>query len=81
MSNKTNLANQGLILIGFGDHSLADLLEGVKSDPEKMHELAYMSVKHPPHYRAFSASTIDEQTAFIEYMELMKEYVGEELDE
>ena len=81
MSKKQNLVNDGIILIGFGEKSLADLLEEVKDDPEKMHELAYLSIKEVPHYRTFTACTIKQQEAFLEYMEAMKAYVGDEINE
>lgn len=81
MSGKKSKFSMGLILVGFGDQSLADLLEEVKQDPEKMHKLAYLSIKETPHYRSFTASTVEQQRDFIEYMEMMKSYVGEEINE
>ena len=72
---------EGIILIGFGGQSLAELLEEVKLDPEKAHNLAYMSIKEIPHYRSFTATTIEQQQSFVEYLDLMKAYVGEEIDE
>jgi len=69
---------EGIILIGFGDRSLAELLEEVNTDPEKAHDLAYLSMKEVPHYRTFTASTIEQQTAFVKYIDLMKAYVEEE---
>ena len=70
---------EGVLLIGFGSRSLADLLKEVNDDPEKMHELAYMSMKEIPHYRMFESCTLEQQEAFVDYLDRMKAYVGEEI--
>lgn len=68
------------ILIGFGEHKLTQLLQEVKEKPEKLHDVALLCMTEVPHYRSLTASSQAEQEAFLDYVEIMKEYVKEKTE-
>lgn len=69
---------EGYILVGLGDRSVAELVNGVKEDSEFFSEVLDATVNDVPHYKTFTSSSQEEQAAFLEYMEMLKQFVEEE---
>lgn len=67
----------GYILIGFGDFKLTQLLAEVKEEKINVKEVALLSMNEVPHYRSFTASSLEEQKAFVDYLSLMSEFTKE----
>ncbi len=78
MSNKTISNKEGLLLVALGDRSLADFVADVEADPDKFSDVLKATVNDIPHYRTGNACSQVEKEAFIEYLDMLKEFVEEE---
>lgn len=68
------------ILIGFGERKLTQLLQEVKEKPEKLHDVALLCMTEVPHYRSITASSQAEKEAFLDYIDLMSDYLKEKTE-
>jgi hypothetical protein len=71
---------ENIILIGFGKLKLKDLLDRAEKSEQGMNELLAACMQHPPHYRTVTACSVAEQEDFVKYLEIMKDFAGDDLE-
>lgn len=74
MSNRVLSPKKGYILTKLGKKSIKDYMDSIQGI-EDINNIVVASIKETPCFREGDRATLEEQEAFLKYMDLMNEYV------
>lgn len=68
-----------LVLLGFGDHTLEDLVSGAEKSREGLRTLVSigMTKGNPPHWRSATSSSMAQKETFRKYLDFMADFIAE----
>ena len=72
-----------LVLIGFGDRSLDELVTAAEQSRDGLRALAAIGMEkgNPPHWRSATAASVAQKEAFRKYLDLMADFIGEAFEQ
>lgn len=74
MSNLILSKKTGYILYKLGGKTLKELMDGIKGIDEINH-IVLASITETPSFREGLSASVEDQEAFVKYLEMMKQYV------
>lgn len=68
-----------LVLLGFGDHALEDLVAEAEKSREGLRTLVSigMTKGNPPHWRSATSASVAQKETFRKYLDFMAEFLAE----
>lgn len=64
----------GFVLVKLGNMSIEALLDQAEKARDAS-EILRASISEVPHYRSFTSTSVEEQKAFVKYLDLMNSFV------
>lgn len=74
MSNLILSKKTGYILYKLGDKTIKELMNGIKGI-EDINNIVLASITETPSLREGTSASLEDQEAFVKYLEMMKQYV------